>query len=58
MGLLRDGASEEGLRKALTRIRELKKEFWSDVRCWARTRNSTKRSSEPVGLPTFSSSVS
>jgi succinate dehydrogenase / fumarate reductase flavoprotein subunit len=24
--------SEEGLRKALTRIRELKKEFWSDVR--------------------------
>ena len=24
--------SEEGLRKALTRIRELKEEFWSDVR--------------------------
>ena len=24
--------SEEGLRKAITRIRELKKEFWSDVR--------------------------
>ena len=24
--------SEEGLRKALTRIRELKKEYWSDVR--------------------------
>ena len=24
--------SEEGLRKALTRIRELKKEFWSDVK--------------------------
>jgi succinate dehydrogenase / fumarate reductase flavoprotein subunit len=24
--------SEEGLRKALTRIRELKDEFWSDVR--------------------------
>jgi succinate dehydrogenase / fumarate reductase flavoprotein subunit len=24
--------SEEGLRKALTRIRELRKEFWSDVR--------------------------
>ena len=48
----------EGLRKALTRIRELKKEFWSDVRVLG-TNEELNQALERAGrVADFSSSVS
>ena len=50
--------TEEGLRKAIDLIRELKADFWSNVKVLGTADSSTSRWRRPVGWPTSSSSAS